>query len=139
MKSKFSPIVKIKKQELDKIEGELVKINNKIASKKEEINKISFEIDSINLPTGGSFSMLKLLNENVLLMFHEKKQAEHELQAFNQTKISIQQKYKQANIELEKMKYLHDIEVQKRVKELKLQEAKMLDEISVMLYKKERD
>lgn len=46
----------------------------------------------------------------------------------------LQEDFKRQNIEFEKAKYLDGLEVKKRLEQIKKQEMRDLDEISVMLY-----
>jgi hypothetical protein len=43
-------------------------------------------------------------------------------------------KLKETNIELEKIKYLHNLEINKKQKEIKQKEDNLMNEISTILY-----
>ena len=55
MKTKFDSVVKIKKQEIDKIEKNIQKINSSIKMLEEKIKELKNNYDSLSLPVRGNF------------------------------------------------------------------------------------
>jgi flagellar biosynthesis chaperone FliJ len=64
-------------------------------------------------------------------------QAQQTLRLAEERQRQMRERFKAAMIDYEKFKYLEVQEMNARLKYLKTQEAKMLDEIGTMTYKKE--
>ena len=92
------------------------------------------ELHSMQVPHDGDFSLFRQMQ---LL----KKRAQDEI-GFNKHNLGMaenallkaMQQLKTANIEHEKFKYLETTEIEKIIKAKKLQEAKELDEVAVMMF-----
>ncbi len=101
---------------------------------KQKIEKAYVELHSMQVPRGGDFSLFRQMQ---LL----KKRAQDEI-GFNKHNLALaenalvkaMQQLKTANIEHEKFKYLETTEIEKIIKAKKLQEAKDLDEVAVMMF-----
>jgi len=101
---------------------------------KKKIEEAYAELHGMQIPRGGDFSVFRQMQ---LL----KKRAQDEI-GFNKHNLAMaenalvkaMQQLKTANIEHEKFKYLETTEIEKVIKARKLQEAKELDEVAVMMY-----
>ncbi len=101
---------------------------------KTKIKEAYKELHSMQVPRGGDFSVFRQMQ---LL----KKRAQDEI-GFNKHNLTLaenalvkaMQQLKTANIEHEKFKYLEITEIEKVIKAKKIQEAKELDEVAVMMY-----
>lgn len=137
-KSRYEPLVKLKKKSLDEAERDLITANNDVVSATERLNNAYETLYALSLPSQGSVHELSQAN----MMIH----AQHLM--INQCKETLEQaRYKQhqkrelfngAMIEFEKFNYLAVQELNAQSKKLKDQEAKLLDEIGTMTYKRER-
>ncbi len=134
MKTKFTQIVKIKKQKVDKVELELTKINNKISDTDKNILNTNKAIKSHSTPTSGNFSQIKLYQDNLNSYLYELKMLKEKLNLYKSEKNKIDVQLKEANLDYEKMKYIENVEVQKILKEAKIKEENELNEISIMLH-----
>ena len=141
MTSKFSPIVKIKEQKLKDVESSLAKARSEVNKAKQELELIIDQIKDLKVPQKGSISLLQLSHESLQSLQEQKRQKELFLSLCKQRVQEVLVEYKEANIEYEKMTHLHDVEIAKKLKHIKLLEQKELDEMSVVLYnlKKEDD
>lgn len=131
MKSKFSSVLKVKKQALEKAENNL-----NLAKNRQRENEANLELaiqvaNSIHLPQSGSVNSLR---ENLQMQSVAREVKER---AFEKVKLSQQEVnhyqilYKKAYLDFEKIQYLEKEELKKMKKELERLKAKTLDEIAV--------
>jgi len=136
MKTKFSDILKIKKQTVEKIERNIQKINSSIQMLQNKINSLNNELSSFSFPHDGDFrqfQQIKLMQENLI---NEIKNFENQIKILENRKNELMEELKKANIEYEKIKYLHELEIQKILKKRKQKENQEMDEIAILLRKK---
>ena len=136
MKTKFDSIVKIKKNEIEKIERNIQKINSSINMLKEKIEDLNKKLSSFSFPKHGSFSefnQYKML-ENALI--EEINNLKNQITILENRKKEILEEYKKAHIEYEKMKYLQSEEIKKILKKQKQKEQIDMDEIAILLREK---
>jgi len=134
MKTKFSPILQIKKQESEKLQNEIVKLQNQKRKREKEYEALKNELKNIKPPKKGD---IKDLNKTFLQISLQNEAIEQKKQniLFLEEQVKLTElKYKEAMLEYEKVKHLHELEVEKIVEELKKQEAKELDEIGSLLF-----
>lgn len=136
MSSIFSKISKINKQKLDKIESELYIIRQAIFKIESEISEIYRYIDNLVIPQNGGIKLLNSFQESRRVLNTQKDMFESDLQVKNLELTGKQHEYKEAKLEHEKIKYLEEEEIAKRLEKLKKDEAKELDEISNQLFKR---
>ena len=132
MKSKFSKILELKENILDSIELELLNINNLINKKENEINALKLESKSI--PNASNYlefrsfiGMLSNLKEKI-------KEEKNNLDSFHMQKEILKQRYRDAKIECEKIRFIHFKEIKKLMQNLNRKEEKLLDEIGSNLH-----
>jgi len=136
MKTKFSDILKIKKQTVEKIERNIQKINASIQMLQNKINSLNNDLSSFSFPHDGDFrqfQQVKLMQENLI---NEIKNFENQIKILENRKNELMEELKKANIEYEKIKYLHELEIQKILKKRKQKENQEMDEIAILLRKK---
>ncbi len=140
MKTRFTPLVKLKKTAMDKSEGVVQKANADLNSARAALEKSYQILDEIRSPQEGSMKDLlasrELLNSARTFVKHNQ-----EWIAYAQNQLSqAKEKLKLDIIEHEKFKYLELQEIEKELKKLKIQEMKDLDEVALMTHnKKERN
>ncbi len=134
MKTRFTPLVKLKKSTMDKSERVVQKANadlNSAAMALEISYKALKEIDS---PQSGNMSDFlasrTLLSSARGLIQHNQEWVGFAKNQVNQAK----EKLKFDMIEHEKFKHLELQEIQKKIKEIKIKEMKDLDEVAIMTY-----
>ncbi|MDD2828034.1 MAG: flagellar FliJ family protein [Sulfuricurvum sp.] len=137
MKSKYTPLVKLKKKELDRVERDLIAANNRIKLATKLCEEAYMLLQSLSLPTSGSISEFTQAQMLFQAQHQEIENCNLNLAKAQHYQLLIQQQFKEAMIEYEKFKYLEMQELQAHSAKIKKEEAKMLDEIGVMTHKRE--
>ncbi len=136
MKTRYSPLVKLKKNTMDKSERVVQKANADLNSATMAL-KVSYDsLDDIKPPTTGSMNDFlasrSLFSSQRGLIDHNK-----EWIAFAKKQVdSAKEILKLDMVEYEKFKYLEFQEIKKMLYEIKIKESKELDEIALMTYGK---
>jgi len=133
MKTKFSDILKVKKQVVEKIERNIQKINASINNLKVKINNLENALFSFSTPKEGNFSIFSQIKVQQSLLRDEIENLKNQMVILENRKNELMEELKKANIEYEKIKYLHELEVQKMIKEKRLKENREMDEIAILL------
>lgn len=133
-RSKFSTIVKIRKQKCDEIERELLQSRAKERMLKSKISRLYEEILKVDSPKEGKVSLLILTNEQKRILNLEKKQCEQDLRVAKSSTKKFQEAYKKAHMEYEKIKYLEEQELLALMQKIKKEEQLYLDEVATMLF-----
>lgn len=136
MKTRFSPLVKLKKNTMQKSEQVVQRANADLNSAATAL-EISYQsIQEITPPQSGSMKEFlasrSLLSSGRGVIRHNQEWLNY---AKNQVK-QAKEKLKLDMIEHEKFKYLELQEINKEMKKIKLQEMKDLDEVTLMTYAK---
>jgi flagellar export protein FliJ len=134
MKTRYTPLVTLKKSAMDKSERVLQSANADLNSATEAL-KLSYNLLlDIETPKSGSISSLlasrTLLDSQRGMIQHNHKWVDF---AKNQAELAKKQ-LKLDMIEHEKFKYLEVQEIKKIIKEQKIKDAKELDEVALMGY-----
>lgn len=137
MKSRYEPLVKLKKQALDKAEQQLLNANSEVTLSDTALKNAYAGLSSFESPLNGPIG--ELLQAQMML------QAQHreietcrlrvERAVLNQH--AAREAFRLSRIEFEKFNYLELQEVEAMMAKVKYDEAKMLDEIGTMTFKKE--
>ncbi len=133
MKTKFDDLVKLRKNEIEKIERNIRKINSSIKMLKEKEASLKKELLSFSLPKSGTFSEINQLKQMQYLLQNEIENINSQIDVLNSRKKELLEELKKANIEYEKMKYLQNKEIKKKIRKLQLKEAREMDEIAILL------
>jgi len=136
-KSRYAPLVKLKKKSLDTAERALIGANNALSSASDKLNRAYEELSRMNLPTKGSVGEFTQATAMIHAQHQSIEQCQQALQTAQQRQIQMRERFKAAMMDYEKFKYLEVQEMNAHLKQLKDQEAKMLDEIGTMTYKRE--
>jgi flagellar biosynthesis chaperone FliJ len=134
MDNKFSQIVKVRKQQMDKIETLLIQTRFKKQEIKQKINSLYEEIKNSQVPQSGSVSLISFFHENLKILRREKDDYTDALMFLQERITQLQNEYKKAHIEFEKIKYLEEQEVYKQIQKRKKEEKMNMDEIATLLY-----
>ncbi|RUM55408.1 MAG: hypothetical protein DSY40_04065 [Nautilia sp.] len=135
VKTKFDSIVKLKKMEVDKIQREIIKQNSLIAKAEKELESLKEELNSIQYPKSGNFSLITQIKTLQNALLQQIKLKNDEIQFLRNQKNLLSGQLKEKELEYEKMKYLQGEEIKKIVKKIKKEEEKSMDEIALMLFK----
>jgi len=134
MKNKFTQIVKIRKQQMDKVETRLIQTRFKKEEIKQKIDTLYEEIKNSKSPTKGALSLISIFHENLKLLRREKDDYVDALFFLENEISNLQAEYKKAHMEFEKIKYLEEQEFFEHIKERKRKEKIDMDEIATMLF-----
>ena len=139
MKTKFSQILKVKQRKVDEIENELMDVRFQKRKTLTRIEEIVKEIEGLKTPQSGSFAEINISHTYLKNLSNQKQSKEQEIIQLDQQIEGIKELYKEANIEFEKIKYLEDLEIAKKLQEIKVQEAKDMDEIANLLHAQKKN
>ncbi|WP_345992750.1 flagellar export protein FliJ [Sulfurimonas sp. HSL-1716] len=134
MKTRYTPLLKIKKNDLDRCERELQQANANLKSAESSLAEAYGTLQSLQLPKSGKIQDMlsaKAYINSQRLIVNDKK--DWVLFASKQVDAAIS-KLKSSNVEYEKFKYLNLEEVKKALKQRSIKESKDLDEIAIMTH-----
>lgn len=136
MQTKFFQLLKVKMRRVDEIEGEILDAQNKKRKAELKVREIEDEIQELKIPKNGEFSQISISSFFLTNLSNQKSFFKQELSSTQMQIEGLNELYKEANIEYEKVKYLDDLEKQKYIKELKIRENKDMDEVGNLLFAK---
>jgi len=134
LKTRYSSLVAIKKNEMQKKEQVVQEANSALLHAKRELEQSFQQLQNIQLPQKGSISTFlvsrHLLDAQRALIQHNQQWYNYAQNELNRAKEGL----KKAMIEYEKFKYLEVQEIEAIVLQEKKKEAKSLDEIALMTF-----
>jgi len=134
MKTRYSSLVTIKKDVMKKSERVVQDANLDVLNAKNALSTSYKILESMQIPQEGSMSEF-LSYQTLLLSQREEIKHNHEWVQYAQNQLNeVKQQLKMDMIEHEKFKYLEFQEIQKILKEIKIQEAKELDEVAIITH-----
>lgn len=136
MKTKYSQLLKVKKQRVDTIESEIALLNSKKELIKKEIEELISQMDGIKKPKEGKFGIFLSASYSFDKLHSFKKDKEEILRQKESELSQKRQEYKMALMEYEKIKYLEDLLIEQKLDKIKKDEQKLLDELSTLTYKR---
>ena len=134
MTTKFDSILKIKKNIVDKIEQELININNAITLKENEIVLLKEQLHAMKVPNVSVYHELLAFKDATLAFQEEIIQEQNLLEMMYSSKIDINKRYKAAMVEYEKINYLHLEELKTKLDRANKEEQKFIDEVGGILH-----
>jgi len=135
MKStRFSDILKVKKQKLSEVERELLDVRNRKKRVELKIAQVDDEIADLKSPQSGDFSAIEQYRESFLYLVKEKEDLTEKLAIRIKQLEGLQRLYEEANIDYEKIAYMDTQELKKEKKRVADEESKELDEIANILF-----
>lgn len=135
MKTKFSQILRLKQNIVNKIEFEIAQVNGEIANKKSEIAELESLIGEFVAPKKNERYSEFLNFRDALSNIRSKIAMERNFLAMMEArKVDILKRFKVAKIEFEKINYLHLQEVQEALKKAQRAEIAELNEIATNKY-----
>ncbi len=138
MKKEFSDLVKIKKEDLKDLETKIREKNIQKESILKEIKELQNEIDSSSLPSEEKMGILNLFKESIKKTREAINQKRSFLKNIDQELEYLQESYKEVSIEYEKIKYIDQLSTKRYKEKIQRKEQKDLDEISSLLYMRNR-
>jgi flagellar biosynthesis chaperone FliJ len=136
MKTRYSSLVTLKKSTMQKSEQVLQRANADVNTAAIEL-QLSYDLlDTVEAPSTGSMSDMmsarSLMDAQRGVIKHNQEWLRYANEQVDLAKVQL----KNDMIEYEKFNYLELEEIKKKLKEIKIQEAKDLDEIALMTYGK---
>lgn len=138
MSSKYTPVVKVRKQELDKAETNLLKAKQRQKANEEALMRANADYLRVNLPRNGSAELLKQSLQMKAIAKDVKDAAKEKVELSAKEMAHYQHLYKNAHFEYEKIKYLESEELKIVQERLKKAEQKALDDIAISKYFREK-
>ncbi len=129
---KFKQILSVKKQALQTAELDLNKAKMRKTSVENELELAKRELD--NYPEPKTLNEIKLANDAILFNIEKQKQLREKILLCEKEIVHYQHLYKRASLDYEKIKYLHEEELQEIKKEQERKQALELDEIATMRF-----
>lgn len=137
-KSRYAPLVKLKKKSLDTAERALIGANNELSSASDKLHHAYQELSHMTVPSRGTVGEFTQATAMIHAQHLSIEQCQNSVQMAQEKQVQMRERFKAARIDFEKFKYLEVQEMNANIKLLKDEEAKMLDEIGTMTYKRER-
>lgn len=134
MKSKFTPIAKVRKQQRDMVETRLAKARYEKHELELELASTCKEIDDTQIPTSGDISLMNMVRERLAIIRKAKDTLQQKLLIKDNEIQQLREKYKRAHIEFEKIKYLEEQDFEEWMEKIKREENLDMDEISNILF-----
>ncbi len=134
MKTKYSDIVKIRKQKLTEIELQIVEAQNRKRDIEKEIETLKQELKEIVFPQSGTMATFNIAHREVEFLDRRKKELTGKLEEVSKLIEELEFQYKNSSIEYEKILHLHELEISKEKKRLLKEESKNFDEIANILF-----
>jgi|GEM_PF-112983 PP-loop family protein len=134
LKSKFTQIVNIKKQNLSKIEANLAKKRSEAIIIDGFISEATAAILAYEMPQSGSFMDVRSSLEILKTMRREKELLVERLGLVKTEILHLEHQYKNANLEFEKMKYLQTQDFKIQIQAIKRAEDAALDEFATIKF-----
>lgn len=136
MKTRFTSLIKVKKEMMDRCERDLQKANESVHRAQVALDEAYAELEKAKIPASGSMTEFK--NSRMLLsaqrdIIHEKQ--ERLALALQQVE-RAKQALKSAMIDYEKFKYLEAEQIKKILLEARRKEQRELDEIAVLTFER---
>ena len=134
MKTRFTSLVKIKKNNLDKCERDLLKANEDKKNAQTALKEAYMQLKKIDFPKEGKIS--DMLQERAVLQIQRNiiQQKQSWLNFASQQVQQFREILHQSAIEYEKYKYLETKEVEFILKKRSQEEMKLLDESALHSY-----
>lgn len=137
MKSRYEPLVKLKKQALDKAEQQLMNANTEVTLSDTVLHNAYAQLSTFESPLNGPIGELRQAQMMLQAHHHEIEMCRLRVERARLNQNAAREAFRLSRIEFEKFNYLELQELEAMMAKVKQEEAKMLDEIGTMTYKKE--
>jgi hypothetical protein len=137
MKSRYEPLVKLKKQALEKAEQQLLNANTEVTLSDTALQNAYAQLSTFESPSNGPIGELLQAKMMLQAQHREIEACRLRVERAGRNQYAAREVFRLSRIEFEKFNYLELQEVEAMMAKVKHEEAKMLDEIGIMTYKKE--
>lgn len=134
MKTRFSPLVKLKKNSMQKSEQFLQKANANLQNANSALESAYSSLQNLEAPKSGT---IKDMLASRTLLYSQREVINHNKGWVNFASNQVQEAKKQLKLDMiehEKFQYLELQEIKQEMKNRKVKEAKDLDEVALMTY-----
>ncbi len=138
-RTRFTDILKVKKQKLSEVERELQDVQNRKIRLELQIKQVDKEVALLESPKSGDFGTLQMARQAFLTLIQEKELLTQKLVTRIKQLEGLKILHKEVNIDYEKIAYLHAEEIKKEIKRIAVEESKELDEIANILFVNKRE
>ncbi|MFC3847419.1 flagellar export protein FliJ [Helicobacter baculiformis] len=132
--SQFKALLKIKRQAVQRAEIALANNRAQITHQEQELLALNAQLCDLSVPMQGGmhgFAQLNALKHNYRYALA---QAQAEIAKLEQRAVQLQEAYRQASLEYEKISYLETLETQKELARLRRLEHKEMDAIGTSIF-----
>lgn len=137
MKTQFDALIKAQEQKLNMCELQIVRANNQIASKQSEVNMLIAGLAELQRPDSGSFDTFLKANARKRAFVFEIDSIHEGIAALKAQIAALESQHRLLYVEFEKLKHIREKQREEMIKAMKRQERKELDEVAILLHKKE--
>lgn len=134
MKTKFTPVVKLRQNKLDEIELALNKARAYESTLKSQLERTRMLLASKPFPKSGDFASLQIALSSQALLTKQIDELKQKITQIAKQILNLQNAHKTAYIELEKVKYLENSQIKEILKERAKIASKILDEIATQRF-----
>ncbi len=134
MKTKFTPVVKLRQNKLDEIELALNKARAYEITLKSQLERTRMLLASKPFPKSGDFASLQIALSSHALLTKQIDELKQKIAQIAKQILNLQNAHKTAYIELEKVKYLENSQIKEILKERAKIASKNLDEIATQRF-----
>ncbi|KAF0591153.1 MAG: putative flagellar protein FliJ [Candidatus Campylobacter infans] len=134
MKTKFTPVVKLRQNKLDEIELALNKARAYEITLKSQLERTRMLLASKPFPKSGDFASLQIALSSQALLTKQIDELKQKITQIAKQILNLQNAHKTAYIELEKVKYLENSQIKEILKERAKIASKNLDEIATQRF-----
>ena len=134
MKTKFTPVVKLRQNKLDEIELALNKARAYEITLKSQLERTRMLLASKPFPKSGDFASLQIALSSQALLTKQIDELKQKITQIAKQILNLQNAHKTAYIELEKVKYLENSQIKEILNERAKIASKNLDEIATQRF-----
>ena len=139
MTSKFAPLTKLKKEQLDEARRLLAQVNIHIQKLEADLVKLEIDLQNQQSPLSGNIALFKQYQVLTQACHDHIIRKKDEIYYAKQEQYKIQTAVKEALMEYEKFNYLQSQEIEAFKKKLQKEEAVQLDEVAIMGYNLQKE
>lgn len=132
MKTKYSQVLKIKEQKVSDIEIKLFNARANKTSLESALNELKNQMAHEEFPKSGDFAVLQIALSTHSAIKDDIALTKEKIALANTNILSLENAYKLAYTECEKMRYLHNEEARNLLKKIAHKQQSELDELAVM-------
>ncbi|WP_299327686.1 flagellar export protein FliJ [uncultured Helicobacter sp.] len=137
MKTQFDALIKAQEQKLNMCELQIVRANNQVASKQSEMSALVAELARLQRPDSGSFDTFLKANARKRAFVFEIDSIQEGIAILKAQIAALESQHRSLYVEFEKLKHIREKQREEMVKAMKQKEQKELDEVAILLHKKE--